>query len=410
MSGMAEDIALECKGLSKKYTTSGTDFWALKKVSFDLKRGEILGVIGRNGAGKSSLLKIISKIMVPSEGEIRYVGRLASIIEIGTGFHADLSGKENVYLNASLLGCKKSEIDAFYDDIVAFSGLEGYMDTPVKNYSSGMYLRLAFSIAFQSDVDILVLDEVIAVGDIDFRQKCYGRIRELSEKGVSIIIVSHNTNQIVDFCNRCLLLDQGTLLAEGLPLDVVNKYLELSASQQGIAVGSQLNNTTDSNEDPILFEANLNSLGIEQVKLERFRVFINGEETAEKVYTDDEITLQMDFEQLGSETVEFAFYLKNMEGYKVLLDAPSLRKNYEQEKLAAGKYSLTCVVPGNLLPRGIFNLGVVICKNDWVNVLGEVPNAVRIKVDVSNAYKTGYQISSALHPHLKWNMTKQKTV
>src|SRR3989338_2586166 len=212
------EIVLRALNVSKRYAVpDGNYHHALKDVSFDLKRGEIVGIIGKNGAGKSTLLKILSQITTPTDGSIEYEGTLTSILEIGTGFHAELTGRENVFLGGSLLGMSKAEMNDVYADIVAFSEMEEFMDRPVKHFSSGMYLRLAFSVAFHAKVDILLLDEVLAVGDVDFRRKCYDHIRELKRRGVSILFVSHSMDPIVTFSDRCILLEKGRVKAIGDP-------------------------------------------------------------------------------------------------------------------------------------------------------------------------------------------------
>ena len=239
---------LSVDSLTKEFQKDGKPLLALDQVSFDLNQGEVLGVIGRNGAGKSTLLKVLSQITAPSSGEVSYEGQLTSIIDIGTGFHADLSGEENIFLSALLLGYAKNEIKDLYDQIVDFSGLQDFMNMPVKHYSSGMYLRLAFSIAFHSRISILLLDEVIAVGDTDFKRKCYAKIKELRARGVAIILVSHHLELIVEQCDRCILLDDGKILSEGEPLDIVNKYYEIVENNTGASIRSQLKEDSGSED------------------------------------------------------------------------------------------------------------------------------------------------------------------
>lgn len=219
---------LEVQQLGKKFRIPHQEeFWALKDISFQLQAGESLGIIGHNGAGKSSLLKILSRISPPSEGKIRYRGKLASLLEVGTGFHPELSGRENIFLNGSILGMRKREIKARFEEIVAFAGVEKFLDLPVKRYSSGMYVRLAFAVAAHLDADILLIDEVLAVGDADFQAKCLRRMENLSsENGRSIIFVSHNMNAIQGLCSRSLLLSQGKVLADGPSDAVIARYRE----------------------------------------------------------------------------------------------------------------------------------------------------------------------------------------
>ena len=196
-------------------------FWALKDVSFDVRRGDVVGVIGRNGAGKSTLFKVLSRITEPTAGEVELYGRVGSLLEVGTGFSGELSGRENIYLNGTILGMAREEIARQFDGIVAFSGVEQFLDTPVKRYSSGMYVRLAFAVAAHLDSDILIVDEVLAVGDAQFQQKCLGKLREVStQEGRTVLLVSHNLPTIMDLCPQCIYLERGRLVQAG-PTDVV---------------------------------------------------------------------------------------------------------------------------------------------------------------------------------------------
>ncbi|KKH47218.1 ABC transporter ATP-binding protein [Methanosarcina sp. 1.H.A.2.2] len=200
-------------------------FWALKDVNFEIERGEVVGIIGRNGAGKSTLLKVLSRITHPTEGEVRLRGRVGSLLEVGTGFHPELTGRENIYFNGAILGMKKREIDEKFDEIVKFSGVEKFLDTPVKRYSSGMNVRLAFSVAAHMDPEILVVDEVLAVGDAEFQKKCLGKMEDVSKEGRTVLFVSHNMAAVQNLCNRALLLNQGTVIKDGEVADVIGYYL-----------------------------------------------------------------------------------------------------------------------------------------------------------------------------------------
>lgn len=206
--------------------------WALKDVSFEIKRGEVVGIIGHNGAGKSTLLKIISRITDPSEGSIDIYGRIGSLLEVGTGFHPELTGRENIYLNGAILGMKKAEIDKKFDEIVDFSEVETFIDTPVKHFSSGMYLRLAFAVAAHLEPEILTVDEVLAVGDVAFQKKCLGKMRDIAHGGRTVLFVSHNMQVISNLCQSCLLLSSGRLIADGNVQDVITKYLSVISSDQ----------------------------------------------------------------------------------------------------------------------------------------------------------------------------------
>jgi lipopolysaccharide transport system ATP-binding protein len=202
---------------------------ALDNVSFDVKRGDVVGIIGRNGAGKSTLLKIISRVTAPTKGEVKINGRVASLLEVGTGFHPELTGRENVYLSGAILGMKKKEINRKFDEIVDFSGVERFIDTPVKRYSSGMYVRLAFAVAAHLEPEILIVDEVLSVGDVQFQKKCVGKMEDVSaEEGRTVLFVSHNLEMVRQLCGISILLEQGKLAAMGITYSVLEKYLKSS--------------------------------------------------------------------------------------------------------------------------------------------------------------------------------------
>jgi len=214
--------------------SSTETFWALKDVSFEVKRGEIVGVIGRNGAGKSTLLKVLSRITEPTTGHAEIHGRVGSLLEVGTGFHPELTGRDNVYLNGAILGMKRAEIVRQFDEIVAFAEVEKFIDTPVKHYSSGMYLRLAFAVAAHLEPEVLVVDEVLAVGDAEFQKKCLGKMQEVSEGGRTVLFVSHSMTAIVQLCDRCLLLKAGAVSLDGVASRVASAYFsDATASATG---------------------------------------------------------------------------------------------------------------------------------------------------------------------------------
>jgi lipopolysaccharide transport system ATP-binding protein len=208
------------------HATASSDFWALKDVSFTVQPGEVIGIIGRNGAGKSTLLKILSRVTEPTTGEVRMRGRLSSLLEVGTGFHPDLTGRENIYLNGTILGMTRAKVKAMFDEIVAFAEVERFLDTPVKRYSSGMYVRLAFAIAAHLEPDVLVVDEVLAVGDVEFQKKCLGKMREVSSRaGRTVLFVSHNMAAIEALCSRAMMIERGTIAVAGTTRQVVSAYL-----------------------------------------------------------------------------------------------------------------------------------------------------------------------------------------
>ena len=235
---------------------AGEEVWALKDISFKVNQGEVLGIIGRNGAGKSTLLKILSRVTAPTSGEIKVKGRVASLLEVGTGFHPDLTGRENVYLNGAILGMNRREIDRKFDEIVDFSEVEKFIDTPVKRYSSGMYVRLAFAVAANLDPEILVVDEVLAVGDAEFQKKCLGKMDEVAHQGKTVLFVSHNMSAIKTLCTRALLVSKGQIASTGPVDDVVNAYMLANFDQP-----------TDQN--PLQVRDGHRSQGSRDVRLER---------------------------------------------------------------------------------------------------------------------------------------------
>jgi lipopolysaccharide transport system ATP-binding protein len=208
------------------------EFWAVQDLSFEVKAGESFGIIGHNGAGKSTALKMLSRIMKPTKGRMVVNGRLSALIEVSAGFHADLTGRENIFLNGTILGMSRREIQSKLDQIIAFSGIEEFIDTPVKRYSSGMYARLGFSVAAHVDPDVLIVDEVLSVGDSLFQQKCVERMQEVLHSGAAVLFVSHNLKTVADFCDRCLLLDKGRTVTIGTPQEVISTYLQRSSGER----------------------------------------------------------------------------------------------------------------------------------------------------------------------------------
>jgi lipopolysaccharide transport system ATP-binding protein len=227
--------------------TAEERFWALKDVSLEVNEGEVVGIIGRNGAGKSTLLKILSRITAPTEGKVRILGRVASLLEVGTGFHPELTGRENIDLNGAILGMNRREIQRKFDEIVAFAEVEKFLDTPVKHYSSGMYVRLAFAVAAHLDPDILLIDEVLAVGDAGFQKKCLNKMGEVSGQGRTVLFVSHNLQAIRNFCRCGIMLDRGRLVLNGSIDDCISRYLRSIPSQMSLraaGLDNRLNRTT----------------------------------------------------------------------------------------------------------------------------------------------------------------------
>jgi lipopolysaccharide transport system ATP-binding protein len=221
------DIVKNIFNISSEFKLREDEFFAVNDVSFNIKKGEAIGLVGLNGSGKSTMLKMINGIYMPDNGEIRIHGRVGALIEVGAGFHPYLTGRENIYLNGAILGMKKKEIDLVFDEIVEFAEVKEFLDTPVKNYSSGMYIRLGFSIASHVKADILLIDEILAVGDFEFQAKCFKKINQLKKNGVTIVIVSHNEDNIKKVCDKCILLHQGKIIESGEVVKIIKKYHSL---------------------------------------------------------------------------------------------------------------------------------------------------------------------------------------
>lgn len=253
--------------------------WALKDVDFEVAKGEIVGLVGRNGAGKSTLLKILSRTTAPSSGEIRIKGKVASLLEVGTGFHPDLSGRDNIFLNGAILGMRKAEIRSKFDQIVEFAGVQRYIDTPVKRYSSGMYVRLAFAVAAHLDPDILIIDEVLAVGDAEFQAKCLGKMKDVSDQGRTVLFVSHNMGAVADLCTRAILLKHGSVFLDGPTDEVIRTYVEQ-------------NMKTGLSDDKVLQDATVRR-GTGEVRYQHIEMLNSRGEACNEFYPGESVEIRM---------------------------------------------------------------------------------------------------------------------
>src|SRR6516162_1240587 len=272
---------------------STEDFWALRDVSLSVREGETVGILGRNGSGKSTLLKCICGVLQPTSGEVAVRGKLAGLLELGAGFQADLSGRENVYLNGSLLGMSKRQVDRVFDDIVDFSELEEFIDGQVKFYSSGMYVRLGFAVAVNMDPDILVIDEVLAVGDERFQRKCIDRVKQFQKEGRTILLVTHSADQVRSICDRGIVLSHGRLVAEGEPGEATRIFREgLMAEGSGMSIAEQaVPATPDSEADGSALDDNERPVRIRSVH----RVY-SGDNSVPYMRTGDDLTIRVEFE------------------------------------------------------------------------------------------------------------------
>jgi lipopolysaccharide transport system ATP-binding protein len=332
--------------LSTLPSPSKEEFWALKDISFEIEQGDRVGIIGRNGAGKSTLLKILSRITEPTTGHIRLKGRVASLLEVGTGFHPELTGRENIYLNGSILGMSKTEINRKFDEIVAFAEVEKFLDMPVKRYSSGMYVRLAFAVAAYLEPEILIVDEVLAVGDVQFQKKCLGKMEDVAEnEGRTVLFVSHNMEAIKRLCNRGLLLQQGKLLINENIDSVIQAYLEKTVSMSRV-INWQAKDAPKTSE----------------MVLREIRILDNKQRVSSTLSTIDSIIVEMEYDLLiPIRGLRISMGLLTQNGVDIFSSSDVLSPN--SSKLT-GKYVSRCTIPGHLLNIGAYIL--------WMDV--DIPN------------------------------------
>ena len=323
---------------------SGEELWALKDVSFTIDEGEVVGFIGRNGSGKSTLLKVLTRITPPTEGTARIRGRVGSILEVGTGFHPELTGRENTYLNGAILGMKRREIQRKFDEIVTFSGIEKFIDTPVKRYSSGMYVRLAFAVAAHLDPDVLIIDEVLAVGDYEFQQRCMGRIEDISTSGRTVIFVSHDMSAITRLCTRAFWLEGGHLIQAGPSEDVVSAYLQ-GASGSGSAIA---------------FAAE-QAPGTEAVRLLGARVVDENGDSLSTADVREAVGIEVQFAVLDEHEPVFPKIKLTNDRGEVVFNAFDTSPRWHSTP-RAGTYRCTAWIPPNLLNEGVIAVDVSVAS------------------------------------------------
>lgn len=364
------------------------EFWALKDINFDLPEGEALAIIGKNGAGKSTLLKILSKITYPTQGRIELNGRVASLLEVGTGFHPELTGRENIYLNGTILGMTRKEVAKKFDEIVAFSGVEKFINTPVKHYSSGMYVRLAFAVAAHLEPEILVIDEVLAVGDAEFQKKCLGKMGEVAKGGRTVLFVSHNMQAVQTLCQNAIWLDQGQVKAMGSTNEVVGAYLnEFKENQAEISWGED--------EAP----------GNESAKL--MRVAVNPYEGRGKsIKAGQSIQLEFEFLNLleGENLLDVTFHLHDELGNKVFVGSTSFME--ERHYAPFGVFKATCEIPADLMQEGVYTISRLLLLQNRGSVLYEHADAITFEIVQKGNEDFGWmgQKEGVVLPKLKWKV------
>jgi len=363
-------------------------FLALKDISFEVRPGEALGIIGRNGAGKSTLLKILSRITPPTSGRAELSGRVSSLLEVGTGFHPELTGRENIFLNGAILGMSRAEIRRRFDEIIAFSEIEKFLDTPVKRYSSGMYVRLAFAVAAHLDPEILIVDEVLAVGDAQFQKKCLGKMEEAGREGRTILFVSHNLTAIRKLCTRAILLSQGELAADGAPKAVIAEY---TGETEGVVLSRQWPNESDA---PRNAGAVLRSVS----------VCDESGGPPDAVYTDKPFNVEIDFRVTrdgAAVGLNILFY--DMENHCILASLNNHEPNWYGNPMREGDYRSICRIPKNIFNNGFYSLSIILFGKNFEDSAAEhgvLKLEIRDGPEVRGDYFGEYACS--IRPSFEW--------
>ena len=367
--------------------------WALRDVSFRVAQGEVFGIIGANGAGKSTLLKILSRVTDPSEGYVRLKGRVASLLEVGTGFHPDLTGRENIFLNGVMLGMTKAEVQSKFDEIVAFAELEKFLDTPIKHYSSGMYVRLGFAVAAHLDPEILIVDEVLAVGDIAFQKKCLGKMSEFGESGRTILFVSHNIAAVINLCQKGIVLERGKITFDGEAKSAVEYYVRSTTpagAREAAYVVDLRNATGRASQFQPLFQ-----------RLELCKV--DGTPLGAEIDIGTPLRLRLEID-LPAPAADFDARVNFMNLYGQVIFAA--RSSYEPGRdwgPCSGRVRIVCDIPELLLTPGEYRIDVALLVDD--KLADYVDDACRVKVANSDFYGTGKIPSTGffVHPQ-RWRL------
>jgi lipopolysaccharide transport system ATP-binding protein len=394
---LGEELASKVRGRGGAAKATGT-FWALRNVSFEVAEGEVVGIIGRNGAGKSTLLKILSRITPPTEGHVRIRGQVGSLLEVGTGFHPELTGRENIFLSGAVLGMRRAEIVRQLDQIVDFAGIERFVDTPIKRYSTGMYLRLAFAVAAHLQTDILLVDEVLAVGDAEFQKKCLGRMAEIGATGRTVLFVSHSMPSLLRLCPRLILLDHGGVVADGVAHEVVRTYLE-----SGLATAAE---RTWPSPDV--------APGDDTAKLRAVRVRTDGGEITDELDIRRPVSIEVEYWHLAEDpavrpSVNLHFY--NEDGVCLFINNDFNNRAWWQSPRRPGVVTATCRIPGNLLAEGRIYVTAVVSTYNPTVVHAEEKEAVAFQVvDRSSGEGDGVRgpyvgdWPGAVRPMLAWTI------
>lgn len=379
-----ENPYLKIGDTNDRSTKGSSDYvWALQDVNFEVERGEVIGIIGKNGAGKSTLLKILSKVTAPTTGSIKSRGRIASLLEVGTGFNGEMTGRENIFLNGAILGMTKKEISSKLDEIIEFSGCERYIDTPVKRYSSGMTVRLAFAVAAFLEPEILIVDEVLAVGDAEFQKKAIGKMQNISKQGGrTVLFVSHNMSAVKQLCSRGILMEYGKVKFDGKIDEALDLY-----NQNGSIADTNINWRI--NDAPGNSEAKLISIKLISEK--------------ETFFIENEIVVEVEYiNYINNHPINVSISIFDDKDVYVL-SSPNL----ERIPLYAGNYKSTCVIPKNLLNKGKYFFTVLLVGKNY-EIIAQVDKIVSIDLDEIGTQRKEYfgYWAGAVRPYLKWDNEK----
>jgi lipopolysaccharide transport system ATP-binding protein len=377
-------------GQTNDRSVKGTsDFvWALRNIDFEVKQGEILGIIGRNGAGKSTLLKLLSRVTRPTTGRIRVRGRMASLLEVGTGFHPELTGRENIFLNGAILGMRKSEIQARLDEIVAFAGVERYLDTPVKRYSSGMYVRLAFAVAAHLEPEILVIDEVLAVGDAEFQKKCLGKMKDVSEQdGRTVLFVSHNMSAIKSLCDNALIMQSGLLTHRGRSGEMVAHYL------QKVSTATSTHTWAD-HDRPAYRGVDLMSIYVEK----------DSNDPNPVLTTDTPFRINVEYRVTeAGHKLGFTLSFWNDMDEIIFQSISNHEERYFGKPLPCGRYLSSCQIPKHFLNQGTYAVSLNLFGQGYSNPL-LIKNLLTVTIEDGMEVRGDYfgGLAGWVRPLLKW--------
>jgi lipopolysaccharide transport system ATP-binding protein len=376
-------------------TTADDVFWALRDLDLEVRRGEVVGVVGKNGSGKSTLLKILARVTEPSTGFADVTGQVGSLLEVGTGFHPELTGRQNVFLNGSIMGMTHEQIARRFDEIVEFAEVSQFIDTPVKHYSSGMYMRLAFSVAAHMECDIMIVDEVLAVGDIHFQKKCLGRIDSEVKSGKTVLFVSHNTSMIMQVCTRCILMENGRLIDDGRPQPIIETYLSRGKQMSAETVWNPGNAPTSPDRD---------------FRLSAIRLLDAGGNMRSRFDVKEPIIVEMEWEVLKARMpLSLHIYVSHESGVTVFCSMDSNETPWRDKVPPVGRHRAQCLIPPHLLNEGLFMIEYLVCTTPTTTEYATASEAITFYVidDMRNEGVRGPWARewpmSVIRPQMQWS-------